>query len=117
MRATSNESTGRFMHRERPEIEIGTAYRSQTHKVFQTTWPHPSVLCMKTITLKKRWEIGRRLRQAGKQFPIDRAVGYFQGALVCIDQAGLGAGLMMGFVMLVSFLFHAVRSVAEKGVI
>ena len=72
---------------------------------------------MKTVSVERRWEIGRHLRQAGKQFPIDRAFDYIQGALVCVDQAGFGAGLMMGFVMLVSFLLHAVRSVAEKGVI
>jgi hypothetical protein len=72
---------------------------------------------MTTKTLERRWQIGRRLRQAGKELSLDRVFDYVQGALVCVDQAGFGAGLMMGFVMLVSFLLHAVRSVAEKGVI
>jgi hypothetical protein len=72
---------------------------------------------MKTVTLKKRWQIGRRLRQAGKQLSIDRVFDYVQGALVWVDQAGLGAGLMMGSLTLVSFLLHAARSGAEKGVI
>jgi hypothetical protein len=72
---------------------------------------------MKTVTLKRKWKIGRRLRQAGKQFPIDRVFDYVQGALVCVDQAGFGGGLMMGSLMLVSFLLHAARAGAEKGVI
>ena len=72
---------------------------------------------MKTVTLERRWQIGRRLRQAGKQFSIDRVFDYVQGALVCVDQAGFCAGLMMSSLMLVSFLLHAIRSGAEKGVI
>jgi hypothetical protein len=72
---------------------------------------------MKTVTLERRWQIGRRLRQAGKQLSIDRVFDYVQGALVCVDQAGVCAGLMMGSLMLVSFVLHAVRSGAEKGVI
>ena len=72
---------------------------------------------MKTVTLKRRWQIGRRLRQAGKQFRIDHALDYFQGVLVCVDQVGFGAGLMMGSLGLVSLLLQAVRSAAEKGVL
>jgi len=72
---------------------------------------------MKAVTPKRRSQIGRRLRQAGKKFPIDRALDYFQGVLVCVDQAGLGGGLMMGSLMLVSFLLQAVRAGIEKGVI
>jgi hypothetical protein len=72
---------------------------------------------MKTETLKRRWQIGRRLRQAGKQLSIDRVFVYFQGALLCMDQAGFGAGLIMSSLMLVSFLLNAVRSGAEKGVL
>jgi hypothetical protein len=72
---------------------------------------------MKTVTLKRRWQIGRRLRQAGKQLSIDRVFDYFQGALVCVDQAGFCAGLTMSSIMLMSFVLHAVRSGAEKGVI
>jgi hypothetical protein len=72
---------------------------------------------MKTVTLKKGWQIGRRLRQAGKQLSIDRVFDYFQGALLCVDQVGFGAGLTMGFLMVASFLLHAARSGAEKGVI
>jgi hypothetical protein len=72
---------------------------------------------MKTVTLKKGWQIGRRLRQAGKQLSIDRVFDYFQGALLCVDQAGFGAGLTVGFIMVASFLLQAARSGAEKGVI
>jgi hypothetical protein len=72
---------------------------------------------MEKVTLKRRWRIGRRLRQAGKQFRIDRAVDYFQGVLVCVDQVGFGAGLMMGSLGLVSLLLQALRAGFEKGVI
>jgi hypothetical protein len=72
---------------------------------------------MKKITLERRWQIGRRLRQAGKELSLDRVFDYVHGALVCVDQAGFSAGLMMSSLMLVSFLLHAVCSGAEKGVI
>jgi hypothetical protein len=72
---------------------------------------------MKTVTLKKAWQIGRRLRQAGKQLSIDRVFDYFQGALLCVDQVGFSAGLTTGFLTVASFLLHAARSGAEKGVI
>jgi hypothetical protein len=72
---------------------------------------------MKTVTLKRRWQIARRLRQAGKQFSLDRVLDYFQGVLLCVDQVGFCAGLTMGSLMLMSFLLHAARSGAEKGVI
>jgi hypothetical protein len=72
---------------------------------------------MKTVTLEKGWQISRRLRQAGKQLSIDRIFDYFQGALLCVDQVGFGAGLTMAFLMVASFLLHVARSGAEKGVI
>jgi hypothetical protein len=72
---------------------------------------------MKTVTLKRRWQIGRRLRQAGKRLSIDRVFDYFQGALLCANQVGFYAGLTMGSIRLMSFLLHAVRAGAEKGVI
>jgi hypothetical protein len=72
---------------------------------------------MKTVTPKRRWQIRRRLRQAGEELSIDRVFDYFQGAIVCIDQAGLFAGLTISSLMLVSFVLNAVRSGAEKGVI
>jgi hypothetical protein len=72
---------------------------------------------MKTETLRRRWQIGRRLRQVGKQLSIDRVFDYFQGALLYVDQAGFCAGLTMGSIMLISFLLHAARSGAAKGVI
>jgi hypothetical protein len=72
---------------------------------------------MKTVTLKRRWQIGRRLRQAGKQLSIDRLFDYFQGALLYVDQVGFCAGLTMGSLRLMSVFLHAARSGAEKGVI
>ena len=72
---------------------------------------------MKIVTLKRRREIGRRLRQAGKQLSIDRVFAQFQSALLCIDQFGFCAGLIMASFMLTSFLLNAARSVAEKGMI
>jgi hypothetical protein len=72
---------------------------------------------MKTVTLKKRWQIGRRFRQAGKHLSIDRVFDYLQAALICVDQAGLCAGLTVSSLMLVSFLLHAAGFGAEKGVI
>ena len=72
---------------------------------------------MKTVTLEKRWQVSRRLRQAGKHLSIDRVFDYFQGVLFYVDQVGFCAGLTMGSIMLMSFLLHAARSGAEKGVI
>jgi hypothetical protein len=96
---------------------IGSAYRSQTHKVFQTRRGQISVACMKTVKFKKGWPNARRLRRAGKQLSIDRVFDHFQGALLYIDQFGYCAGLTMGFLSLTSFLLHAAHSGAEKGVI
>ena len=61
--------------------------------------------------------MGRRLRQASKEVSIERVVAQFHSALLCIDQFGFSAGLTMGFVMLMSFLLRAARSVVEKGMI
>ena len=69
---------------------------------------------MKTATVS---EIGRRLRQAGKQLSIDRLFAEFQTAVVCADQFGVYAGLIIGLSAVASFLLQAARSVAEKGVI
>jgi dolichol kinase len=69
---------------------------------------------MKTATVK---QIGRRLRQAGKQLSIERVLAEFQSALLCLDQFGVYAGLIIGFFVVASFLLQAARSVAEKGVI
>ena len=69
---------------------------------------------MKTVNLKPN---GRLHRRAGKQLAIDRVLAQFQGALFCVDQFGLCAGLTMGFFILMSFLLQAAHSGAEKGVI
>jgi hypothetical protein len=97
-------------------LGIGSAYRSQTQKVFQTPCGRISAACMKTVNLKQR-KNGRLLRRAGKQFSIDRVVAHFQGAFLCAGQFGFCAGLTMGFFMLMSFLPDAAHSGAEKGVI
>jgi len=72
---------------------------------------------MKIVTLKRRREIGRRLRQAGKELSIERVVAQFQSALLCIDQFGFCGGLIMGSFMLTSFLLQTARAVVEKGMI
>jgi hypothetical protein len=72
---------------------------------------------MKTVTLKRRTEIGRRLRRAAERLSLDRVFVQFQSAIFCIDQFGFGGGLIMGSFMLASFLLSAARSVVEKGVI
>jgi hypothetical protein len=69
---------------------------------------------MKTATVR---QIGRRLRQAGKQLSIDRVLTQFQDALLCVDQFGVYAGLIIGLSAAASFLFQAARSLAAKGVI
>ena len=69
---------------------------------------------MKKATVK---QIGERLRQAGKQLSIDRVFAEFQTALLCADQFGFYAGLIIALFVLASFLLQAARSVAEKGVI
>ena len=72
---------------------------------------------MKIVTLKRRREIGRCLRQAGKELSIERVVAQFQSALLCIDQFGFCGGLIMGSFMLTSFLLQTARAVVEKGMI
>jgi hypothetical protein len=69
---------------------------------------------MKTATVR---QIGRRLKQAGKQLSIDRVFAEFQSALVCVDQFGFYAGVIIALCVVASFLLQAARSVAEKGVI
>src|SRR3954464_5832004 len=72
---------------------------------------------MKKATVPQGWPPGRRLGQAGKQLSVDRVVGHFQTALLCVDQFGFYGALILGLVGLASFLLQAARSVAEKGVI
>jgi len=72
---------------------------------------------MKTVKFKERLQDGRLLGRAGKRLSIDRVLDHFQGALFCIDQFGLCAGLTMGFLMWMSLLPHAARTGTEKGVI
>jgi hypothetical protein len=62
-------------------------------------------------------QVGRRLRQAGKQLSIERVFAEFQNALLCVDQFGFYAGLIIGVFVVASFLLQAARSVAEKGII
>lgn len=57
------------------------------------------------------------MRQAGKQLSIDRVFAQFQSALLCADQFGIYAGLIIGLSGVASFLLQAARSVSEKGVI
>ena len=72
---------------------------------------------MKTVTVKRRWEISRRLRRAAEQLSLDRVFAQFQSAIFCIDQFGFCGGLIMGSFMVTSFLLSAARSVVEKGMI
>jgi hypothetical protein len=72
---------------------------------------------MKKVTLKRRWQIRRRLRQASKEVSIERVVAQFQSALHCIDQFGFSGGLIMASFMLTSSLVQAARAVVEKGII
>ena len=69
---------------------------------------------MKIATVQ---QVGRRLRQVGKQLSIQRVFAEFQSALLCVDQFGFYAGLIIGVFVVASFLLHAARSVVEKGVI
>jgi hypothetical protein len=69
---------------------------------------------MKTATVK---QIGRHLRQAGKQLSIERVFAELQGALICVDQFGIYAGIIVGLFGVASFVLNAARSVVEKGVI
>jgi hypothetical protein len=72
---------------------------------------------MKTVTLKRRRKIGRRLSQAAKQLSIERVVAQFHSALLCIDQFGFCGGLIMASFMVTSSLLQAARAVVEKGMI
>ncbi|MFL6588747.1 MAG: hypothetical protein ACJ8M4_01100 [Chthoniobacterales bacterium] len=69
---------------------------------------------MKTASVK---QIGQRLRQASKQLSIDRVFAELQSALICADQFGFYAGLIIALSSFASFLVQVARSVAEKGVI
>jgi hypothetical protein len=69
---------------------------------------------MNTATVK---QMGRRLKQAREQLSIDRAFAQCQSALICVDQFGFYAGLILGLSAVASFLLQAARSVAEKGVV
>lgn len=57
------------------------------------------------------------LGRMGERVSLHRVFDQFQSALICIDQFGFCAGLTMGFFMLISFVLHAARAGAEKGVI
>jgi len=72
---------------------------------------------MKTVTVKRREQIGRRLKQAGKEVSVERVVARFHSALLCLDQFGFGGGLIMGSFMLTSFLVQTARAVVEKGTV
>jgi dolichol kinase len=72
---------------------------------------------MKTVTLKRRRKIGRRLSKLGKELSVERVVAQFQSALLCIDQFGFCGGLIMASFMVTSFLVQAARAVVEKGII
>jgi len=68
-------------------------------------------------TSKSKQDVRQLLRGVGEQVSLHRVLDQFQGALICIDQFGFCAGLTMGFSMLISFVLHAARAGAEKGVI
>jgi hypothetical protein len=72
---------------------------------------------MKKVTVKPGWQMGRRLREAGKQLSLDRVLAQFQSALLCIDQFGFCVEVIMGFFTLASVLVQTVRAVVEKGLI
>jgi len=72
---------------------------------------------MKTGNSKQTEQKGRLFRRVGQQLSIDRALGHFQGVLLCVDQFGFCAGLTTSFLTLISFLLHAAHTGAEKGVI
>ena len=59
----------------------------------------------------------QRLRRIAQQVSLSRALEHFQGVLICVDQFGFGAGLVMGVCTLVGLFLKAAHSGAEKGII
>ena len=59
----------------------------------------------------------QRLRRIGQQISLGRALEQFQGVLICVDQFGFCAGLVMGVFTLMAVFLHAAHSGAEKGII
>lgn len=76
-----------------------------------------SAAFMKRVKFKNGMGNDRPSRKAGHQPAIDRIFDHFQCALVIADQFGLCTGLVVGFLLLVSFVLQAAHSWAEKGVI
>ena len=92
---------------------IGSAYRSQTHKVFQRSCLLMSVDCMQTSNLGDRYQNGRLLRQLS----IGHVVDYFQRAVLNLDLFGPVSGAVITLFLLISFFLQAAHSGAQKGVI
>jgi hypothetical protein len=92
---------------------IGSAYRSQTHKVFQRSCQVMSIGCMQTSNFGDRYQNGRLLRQLS----IGHVVDYFQRTVLNLDLFGPVSGTVISLFLLISFFVQAAHSGAQKGVI
>ena len=92
---------------------IGSAYRSQTHKVFQRSCRLMSGSCMQTSNLGDRYQNGRLLGR----LPIGHVVDYFQRTVLNFDLFGPVSGAVISFFLLISLFLQAAHSGAQKGVI
>jgi hypothetical protein len=92
---------------------IGSAYRSQTHKVFQRSCQLMSVGSMQTSNLGDRYQNGRLLGR----LPFGHVVDYFQRTVLNLDLFGPVSGTVISLFLLISFFVQAAHSGAQKGVI
>jgi hypothetical protein len=72
---------------------------------------------MRTSNLKSTHEQNHLRQRIVRHASIDRWANYFQGALICLNQFGIGAGLSISVLQLISLAFHGAHSGAQKGVI
>jgi hypothetical protein len=98
---------------------IGSAYRSQTHKVFQTSCQLMSGGCMRTSNVESTHQECCLVRPVAERISIAGVVDHLQGALFNLELFGPGCAAIVisSLFVLISFLHQWAHSGAQKGVI
>src|ERR1700676_4390553 len=98
---------------------IGSAYRSQTHKVFQTSCQLMSGDCMQTSNFDSTHQECCLARPVAERISIAGVVDHLQGALFNLELFGPGCAAIVisSLFVLISFFVQAAHSGAQKGVI
>jgi hypothetical protein len=109
----------RLRHRERLATRIGSAYRSQTHKVFQRLCQLVSGVGMQISNFRSRRQNGQLFRQVVKKVSIGHVVDHFQRELLNLELFGPGCGAIVisCLFLLISLSHQGGHSGVEKGVI